>query len=116
MEDGRFLMAKKEKSEEEKLVNFIGETISMESALLAASINLMRAGDSAKETSNVEGLINVAKAWYDLAKFLSGPQEDEDNEDKGKPIGFLAALETLDDPGSEPDTGEGGPEIRKKSR
>ncbi len=115
MEDGRFLMAKKEKSEEEKLVDFIGETICTESALLAAAINLMRAGDIAKEVSNVEGLINVARAWYDLGKFLSGPDEESDEEEKGKPIGFTTALETLDDPGNEPDAGEGGIEVRKKS-
>ena len=115
MEDGRFLMAKKEKSEDDKLVDFIGETICTESALLAAAINLMRAGDIAKEVSNVEGLISVARAWYDLGKFLSGPDQELDEEEKVKPIGFTTELETLDDPGNEPDTGEGGIEVRKKS-
>lgn len=108
-------MPKKEKTEEEKLVDFIGETISTESALLAASINLMRAGDIAKENADAESLLKVSKAWYDLAKFLSGPEEDSDNEEKSNPIGFLAELETLDEPGVEPDAGEGGIEICTKS-
>jgi hypothetical protein len=104
-------MAKKEKSEEKKLVDFIGETICMESALLAASINLMRAGDLAKETSDVEGLIKVANAWYDLGRFLSGPDEEPEQEKQSNPIGFLTTLETLDDPGDEPDQGESGTEV-----
>ena len=112
MEDSRFLMPKKEKTEEEKLVDFIGETISTESALLAASINLMRAGDIAKENADAESLLKVSKAWYDLAKFLSG--EAEEDEGKTSHFGF-AALETIDDPGDEPDEGEGGIEIRTKS-
>lgn len=105
-------MPKKEKTEEEKLVDFIGETISTESALLAASINLMRAGDIAKVNNDAESLLKVSKAWYDLAKFLSG--DAEDSEEKSPHFGF-AALETLDDPGDEPDAGEGGIEIRTKS-
>lgn len=108
-------MPKKEKTEEEKLVDFIGETICTESALLAASINLMRAGDIAKENADAESLLKVSKAWYDLAKFLSGPEEDSENEEKGNPIGFLAELETLDDTGIEPNAGEGGIEICTKS-
>ena len=47
MEDGGILVVKK-KTEEDDLVDFIGETISTESALLACSINLMRAGNIAK--------------------------------------------------------------------
>lgn len=108
-------MAKKKKSEEKKLVKFMGETISMESAIFASAINLMRAGDKANETSDVEGLIGVARAWYDLGKFLSGPEEVPDNNDNRKPIGFLTELETVDDPGNEPDEGESGIEVRKKS-
>ena len=102
----------KKKTEEDSLVEFIGETISTESALLACSINLMRAGEVAKATADSDGLIKVAKAWYDLARYLGG----EVDEDKGNPIGFLAELETLDDPGDEPDTGEGGIEVRTKLR
>lgn len=101
----------KKKNEEELLVDFIGETISTESALLACSINLMRAGDVAKDAQDSEGLIKVAKAWYDLAKYLGG---DED-EDKPQQFGFTA-LETVDEPGDEPDTGESGIEVRTKSR
>lgn len=108
-------MAKKPKTEEEKLVDFIGETICTESALLAASINLMRAGDIAKESGDSDSLIRVAHAWYDLAKFLSGPEDGSENEDKGSPIGFLAELEILDEPGTEPDEGASGIEVRKKS-
>lgn len=106
-------MSKKEKSEDKLLVEFIGEVISTESALLASSINLMRAGDSAKNNGDTESLIKVAHAWYSLARYLAG--EDEDHEDKKHTFGF-AALETVDDPGVEPDTGEGGTEVRSKSR
>ena len=102
----------KKKTEEDLLVEFIGETISTESALLACSINLMRAGDVAKATADSDGLIKVAKAWYDLARYLGGEQD----EDKSNPIGFLSELETVDDTGIEPDTGESGIEVRTKSR
>jgi hypothetical protein len=112
MEDGRFLMPKKEKPEDEKLVDFIGETISTESALLAASINLMRAGDIAKESADAESLLKVSRAWYDLAKFLSG--EAEEDEGKNSHFGFTA-LETIDEPGDKPNEGEGGIEICTKS-
>lgn len=101
----------KKKTEEDLLVDFIGATISTESALLACSINLMRAGDIAKATADSEGLIKVAKAWYDLARYLGGEEED-----RGNPIGFLAELETLDEPGTEPDEGESGIEVRTKLR
>ena len=110
MEDGGILVVKK-KTEEDDLVNFIGDTISTESALLACSINLMRAGDIAKATADSDGLLKVARAWYDLAKYLGG----EEDEDKGNPIGFLAELETVDDTGTEPDEGQGGIEVRTKS-
>lgn len=104
-------MAKK-KTEEDLLVEFIGETVSTESALLACSINLMRAGDVAKATADSDGLIKVAKAWYDLARYLGG----EEDENKSNPIGFLAELETVYDTGNEPDAGEGGIEVRTKPR
>ena len=110
MEDGGILVVKK-KTEEDLLVEFIGDTISPESALLACSINLMRAGDIAKATADSEGLLKVARAWYDLAKYLGGEEEDKSN-----PIGFLSELETVDDTGIEPDTGESGIEVRTKSR
>jgi hypothetical protein len=109
MEDGGILVVKK-KNEEDFLVDFIGETISTESALLACSINLMRAGNVAQSTADSEGLLKVAKAWYDLARYLGG----EEDEDKSHQFGF-AALETVDDPGSEPDEGESGIEVRSKS-
>jgi hypothetical protein len=101
----------KKKTEEEQLVDFIGETISTESALLACAITIMRAGNIAKNKENADALLKVAKAWYDLARYLGGEEEDKPN-----PIGFTSTLETLDEPGDEPDAGEGGPEIRKKSR
>lgn len=110
MEDGRFLMAKK-KTEEERLVDFIGETISMEAAILACSMTLMRAGNIARDSKDSEALLKVARAWYDLAKYLGGEEEDRPH-----PIGFTSTLETLDEPGDEPDKSEGGPEISKKSR
>jgi hypothetical protein len=103
-------MAKK-KREEDSLVDFIGETISTESSLLACAINLMRAGDVAKTAEDSESLIKVAKAWYDLARYLGGEEEE-----KTKPIGFTTTLETLDESGDEPDAGEGGIEVRTKSR
>lgn len=101
----------KKKTEENLLVDFIGETISTESALLACSINLMRAGDIAKATADSEGLLKVAKSWYYLARYLGGENEDE----KPPHFGFVA-LETLDDTGNEPDAGESGIEVCTKSR
>lgn len=102
----------KRKTEEDALVEFIGETISTESALLACSINLMRAGEVAKSTADCDGLLKVSKAWYDLARYLGGDYSDE----KSNPIGFTTELETVDDTGSEPDASEGGIEVRAKSR
>jgi hypothetical protein len=104
-------MAKRKKTEEDNLIDFIGETISTESCLLAASISLMRAGDIAKISGDSDSLIRIANAWYDLARFLSGDEEDEDK--KPPHFGF-AALETLDEPGDEPDQGESGIEVRQK--
>jgi len=100
----------KKKTEEDQLIEFIGETISTESALLACSLTLMRAGNIAKDTEDSDALLKVARAWYDLAKYLGGDEEERSN-----PIGFTSALETLDEPGDEPDAGEGGIEVRKKS-
>ena len=105
-------MGKKQKTEDEKLIDFIGETICTESALLASSINLMRAGDIAKEAGDSDSLIRVAHAWYDLAKFLSGEAEEDE---KSQPHFGFAALETLDESGDEPDEGESGIEVRSKS-
>ena len=101
----------KKKTEEEQLVDFIGETISTESALLACAITIMRAGNVAKNKEDANALLKVAMAWYDLAKYLGG-----DEEEKRNPIGFTSILETLDEPGDDPDAGEGGTEISKKSR
>lgn len=103
-------MARK-KTEDEDLVEFIGETISSESALLACSINLMRAGDVAKACADSETLLKVAKSWYDLARYLDGNTEEE----KPSNFGFVA-LETVSDTGNEPDESEGGIEVRQKSR
>jgi hypothetical protein len=101
----------KKKTEEDKLIEFIGETISTESTLLACCLTLMRAGNVAKDSEDSEALIKVAKAWYDLAKYLGEPEDDRPN-----PIGFTSVLETFDEPGDESDAGEGGPEVRKKFR
>lgn len=104
-------MARK-KGEDEELVEFIGETISSESALLAAAINLMRAGNIAKNTADSEGLLKVAKGWYDLARYLSGNEDDGSKENH---FGF-ASLEAIVDTGNEPDESESGIEVLKKSR
>jgi hypothetical protein len=106
-------MPKKKKTEEDELIDFIGEVICSESALLASSINLLRAGDIAKEKGDAELLLKVADAWYDLARFLSGEEEEE--EKKPSQFGF-SALEVLDEPGDEPDQSEGRVKIRKKHR
>jgi hypothetical protein len=100
----------RKKTEEDLLVDFIGDTISTESALLACSINLMRAGDIAKQMQDTESLLKVSKAWYELARFLGGEEE----EDKHNPIGFTV-LETVDEPGDDSDESEGGIEVRTKS-
>lgn len=92
----------KKKNEEKELSDLIGGVISNESAVLACSINLMRAGNSAKKKSDPEMLLRVARAWYDLAKYL-GSEEDE--EDRKEPHFGFVALETVDDTGNEPDAG-----------
>lgn len=102
----------KRKTEEDELVEFIGETINTESALLAVAINLMRAGNIAKNTADAESLLRVAKGWYDLARYLGS---DEDDDSKAAHFGF-AALEVVDEPGNEPDESTGGIEVRQKSR
>lgn len=107
MEDNRILMSKKKKNKNQEavdLANFIGDVISTDSALLASSINLMRAGKVAESSGNAEALLKVARAWYDLARYLSG----DDSENKIEHFGF-AALEARNDTGSEPDEGESGP-------
>ena len=104
-------MARK-KTEDEELVDFIGESISTDSALLAASINLMRAGDIAKVVQDTDALLKVAKGWYDIARYMAG---DQDDDSKSAHFGF-AALEVVDEPGREPHESEGGIEVRKKSR
>jgi len=52
----------KKKNEEKELSDLIGGVISNESAVLACSINLMRAGNSAKKKSDPEMLLRVARA------------------------------------------------------
>lgn len=101
----------KKKKEEDELVEFIGEVISTESALLACAITIMRAGNIAKDNQDSEATLKVAKAWYDLAKLLGGEEEEKSN-----PIGFTSELEVLDEPGIDPDESEGGIEIRTKLR
>lgn len=102
----------KAKTEEDLLVEFIGDVISPESALLACSINLMRAGDIAKQMQDTESLLKVSKAWYELARYLSGDKEDE----RSNPIGFTMLEVDIDEPGDGAYEGEGGIEVRKKSR
>ena len=102
----------KKKTEEDLLVEFIGETISPESAILACSINLMRAGDIAKQMQDTESLLKVSKAWYELARYLDGDKEEE----KSNPIGFTTLEVDVDEPGDGPDESESGIEVRAKSR
>lgn len=101
----------RKKTEDEELVDFIGESISSESALLACSINLMRAGDAAKVCADSETLLKVAKAWYDLARYLDGNSD----EDRPNHFGF-ASLDVISDTGNEPEDSEGTIEIRKRKR
>ena len=103
----------KKKTEEDLLVEFIGETISPESAILACSINLMRAGDIAKQMQDTESLLKVSKAWYELARYLGGDLREEE---RSNPIGFTTLEVDIDEPGDGPDESEGGIEVRSKSR
>lgn len=113
MEDHRILMSKKKKTEEDELIEFIGEAISMDSSLFAASVNLVRAGNIAKDKQDVKSLITIARAWYDIARYLGG---DEDGSGKTPHFGFASLGSELDEPGDEPDESESGPEVSKKSR
>ena len=106
-------MAKKKKrTPEDHLVDFIGDEITTETSIIAAAINLVYAGNIAKQASNSEDLIRVAEAWYSLAKFLGSVDDDEKS--KATSFGF-GSLEAMHDPGNEPDEGESGIEVRSKS-
>jgi len=104
-------MAKKKRPEEE-VVDFIGDEISMETALLASAMNLMTARKIAEKAEDADSLIRVAGAWYDIAKFLYS--EDEEKNGHTSHFGF-AALEESDDPGTEADDSSGGTEVRSES-
>lgn len=102
----------KKKSPEYEVVEFIGEEISMETALLASAMNLMTARKIAQKSEDTESLIRIAGAWYDIAKFLYS--EDEVKGGQSTHFGF-ASLEDVDDPGTEADDGTSGTEVRSKS-
>jgi len=107
-------MAKKNKKKtpEDHLIDFIGEEVNSETAIIASAINLVYAGKIAKKDRNSDHLIRIAEAWYSLARMLGSLEDSVD--EKTKVFGF-GALETIHDPGSEPDEGESGTEVRSKS-
>jgi hypothetical protein len=110
-------MPRKPKSQHERLIEFINDdTLSGDTALLAAAICLMESTELCKEMRDTDGLIRTANAWYDIAKTLLGISDTD--EDK-KPFGF-AAVELAevgededDEPGDDPRAG--GIKIRKES-
>jgi hypothetical protein len=106
----------KKKSPHERLLEILGDdTLSPETAYVAAAINLMEAAELCKENRDAEGLLSIAKSWHDIARSMSGSSEDEEEK---KPFGF-AALELTDigeDIGESDDPRTGGVEVRQKSR
>ena len=95
-----------------KLVEYIGDdSISPDSALIAAGIVLMEAAELCKDQKDTEGLIRVANAWYDISKTL---MDIEDEESKKQPFGFGLAQVGEDEDGDDESTGI--IEVRKKPR
>lgn len=99
----------KKKNPEKEVIDFIGEEISMETALLASAMNLMTARKVAEKAEDAESLIRIAGAWYDIAKFLYS--EDEVKGGQTAHFGF-ASLEDLDEPRTEADDSASGTEVR----
>jgi hypothetical protein len=82
-------MAKRPKTPHEKLIEFINDdSLSGDSALLAAAICLMDSAEIAKDMKDIDGLIRTANAWYDIAKTLLGISETEEEK---RPFGFGVA-------------------------
>ena len=108
-------MAKKNKrTPEDDLVDFIGEEITAETSIIAAAINLVYAGNIAKENNSVKDLLRVAESWNNIARFLGSVEDPNEEKNKSASFGF-GALENINDPGNEPDEGESGIEVRSKS-
>lgn len=108
-------MAKKPKSAHRRLVEFINdESLSGDSALLAAAICLMESAEIAKEMKDTDSLIRTANAWYDIAKTLL---DIPDVEEEKKPFGFgmLELAELGEDDGVESDEGKSRIKVRKES-
>jgi len=107
----------KKKSTHERLLELLGDdTLSPDTAYIAAAISLMEASELCKENRDSEGLLSVAKAWHDIAKSMGGSPTDE--EEEKKPFGF-ASLELTgigEDIGESDDPRQGGVEVRQKSR
>lgn len=107
-------MAKRDRRN--KFVKYLGDdSVSSDSAIIAAGMSLMDAAEICQKTSDSEGLIRIANAWFDIAKTLLNISE-EDEESK-TPFGFGLVEEfDGDEPeSSEPDKSTGRFEIRKKS-
>jgi hypothetical protein len=100
----------------DKFVKYLGDdSVSADSAIIAAGMSLMEASEMCQKMGDSEGLIRIANAWYDIAKMLLNITEEE--EESKTPFGFGLVEEVNgDDPESDkPDKGPSGPEIRKKS-
>jgi hypothetical protein len=107
----------KKKGPHERLLELLADdTLSPDTAYIAAAISLMEASELCKENRDSEGLLSIAKAWHDIAKSMGGTPTDEDEEKK--PFGF-ASLELTDigeEVGESDDPRKGGIEVRQKSR
>ena len=107
----------KKKSPHERLLELLGDdTLSTDTAYIAAAISLMEASELCVENRDAEGLLSISIAWHDIAKSMSGPSTDE--EEEKKPFGFTS-LELTDigeDIGESDDPRQSGVEVRQKSR
>ena len=101
----------KKKTQQDKLVEFIGDDVlSGEACMVAAAINLVESGDVFKKTQDPEGLLRVAAAWYDMGRALLGIG---DSEEDPRPFGF-GIVELADGDKNGEDESESGAKVRKE--
>lgn len=99
----------KKKSRKELLVEYIDDdAVSGDGAIIATAMVLMEAAEMCKNTSDTDGMIRIASAWFDIAKTLMNITEEE--ESKSRPFGFTGIEEIDGD-----DESTSGIEVRKKS-
>ena len=109
-------MGKKKKTQHDELVEFINdEALSGESALLASAICLMNGTRICKENNDVDGLIRIANAWYDIARMLISISDSTEEEKRPFGFGVPEPMKTGEDHGFDADQSSGRIKVRKES-